>query len=940
MKTIETGYHARIELVNGAGHLLEVEESFNSQNSFGLIKLNDDVGNEQRSFWYYLESKEFFYIDSDQSCTVSTLNDQTKKSIISEWLAFNSLPDETSIFDDPKNLGPILLFLYLASKSNDLQYTGTVDLDGRKCNSWFYCLHDDGPYFDVYFDTNDIPVRLVSSYPDNPTLTTTINIINFEPLINQPSDLITYPYGYGCKRTVTTSVPTPIFAQSDTFNLDLEAALSFTEPDRSAITTARIVKYQGIYSYDLKENGITKRIIHDPKLLIDFQVDPLTGTCVEGQASVGVGYGFTYLRWPYFDKEKFNILDDSVMNLGSVSYMGQIRSETGRLDVFEKQAVNFFYLDGSKYSAIITYFFPASYDKRVSTRNQAPTKIIIKPGRELSQFKSDELVNRIEVKVISYHESSIDFENRFDISGCFNGQGDYTWFQIVFSGRQTDLASWMNQDEYLKEKIRSALSFIPMVRLPDIRVSFIGNMIYITCKLIERPSYEYDFYKTPGFTISNPSRIILRDHEQDCGEVCAEDEDCTNFAYCNNLECRIFSQKKSTYPQIVETSDCDGFGRNNYFVNPKTEVESNFLKSSKSLIHEIKAKITNGDFNFKEPALSALFLFIVSGPDQLGDPDSILGDDEVDDIISSVGDHYQVVLSNRRLLQGNAVLGLDYLSCLTECDNDDSCLVVSFCSSRKGECILGNSTQDVNEDSTALSKGCNILSKSYLTYFRKFPGRSLILDAEQILKNTGKDECARICAQSTSQPCESFDYCPEAGLNQKGSKKIKACFLHNFHIAKDTSSTIDGKVWNFNETKCDHYAKVLSKDYKQLIGLKFNDNMKDSILVQTSGISLERCAGSCSTSGNCESYDFCEVKTQSGQITSKCRLSSSKPNSKSSQSIENSLEKCSIYLTSHSEKSEADKSSSKIWMFIFLSCSMFICAFVIGIIGARYYFKR
>ncbi|XP_053206245.1 uncharacterized protein LOC128390535 [Panonychus citri] len=940
----QTGYQTKIELVTGSGHLFTIDETFNQLNFVGNVKVNDGAGYQHKFFWYHLEAKESFFVGIDQSCSAKNLTDNVKKSIINDWLAYSRLSDETDISNDPQVLGPMLLFTYMRSKLDNLRYLDKVNLDGRQVYQWFYCLKDDGPYIDVYFDSNNnFPVRLVATYPDDPTLTTTLNVITFEPLTNQLNDLITYPYGYGCERLNPSTIVIPQFAQADTFTLDMEAALFFTQPDRSAVTTARIARYQGIYSYDLKENGLSKRIVHDPKLLIDFQIDPISGSCFEDQASNGAGYGFTYLRWPYAENEAYNLLDDSVLNLESkkLNYMGQIVEENKRLDIFEAKLNSFFaFPDDAKFDGLVTYFFPAIYDKRQSVRNQAPLRMVIKPSRELTEIYAVKVVEKIDIKVIEYQEKAIDFEDRFDISECFDKPEDYTWFQIVFSGKKDDLESWKDQDEVLKSITRKVLSFIPEIRIPDIQVSYLGSVVYISCKLLERPSYQYDFYKTPGFTVENPTKIIQRDHEQDCGEICSEDEFCTNFAYCNNLECRLFSSTKgTTYPFIEESTDCDGFSRNNYFVSPKTQVEANFLKSSKSLIHEIKAKISKGELNVKDPNLSALDLFIVSGPDELGDPDKLFQDDDVG--LTNIADHYQVFLSGRRLSQGNSMLGLDYSSCLNECDNDDNCLIVSFCSSRKGECILGNSTENINQESTYSSEGCNILSRSYSSFFKKLPGRSLIFDAEQTLENISVEDCARACVQSSSKSCEAFDYCPEAGMVQNSKTKIKACFLHTFHLAKDSASAIDGKIWNFTETQCDHYAKILSKDYKQLVGYKFNLN-EESMILQTSDVSLENCAGSCITTGNCKSFDYCENQSQSGMITSKCRLSSIKPDAKSSKSLESSIERCSIYVTTYVDPNtiNSSKSHSKAWLLISLSFFTFIIAFTIGLVAARYYYKR
>ena len=50
-------------------------------------------------------------------------------------------------------------------------------------------------------------------------------------------------------------------------------------------------------------------------------------------------------------------------------------------------------------------------------------------------------------------------------------------------------------------------------------------------------------------------------------------------------------------------------------------------------------------------------------------------------------------------------------------------------------------------------------TESFVGFYRKFPGQSLVKDSELTLFDVDESECARVCYESTKIPCKSFDFC-------------------------------------------------------------------------------------------------------------------------------------------------------------------------------------
>ncbi|XP_053210464.1 uncharacterized protein LOC128394197 [Panonychus citri] len=980
----QKGYSGIIEIVESSPTSIkqltnQFKDSYDTVNKVGSIEwLNSGEGlTTIKSAHYYFASSESFIINKDKTpCTTSKLTIDDQRSIIFEWMT----PEMRQIYnsansghwknllgiDDEKieYLGPTVLMIMASKLSSTFgYYKGRVILDGFNVDQWSMCLSpsDSDLVIDTYFLANsNLPYRLVISGQSTTTKTKTlVNFLTYDPILPMAEYVLTFPMGHGCRRDYKYNNPT--WTTTPSYLIGMEAAISYNQPDRLTLSTIKLIKHQNVYSYTISQgNSNTVRIIKTPSLLQYFKVNPRTGTCtIEHENSFFSLTSKTITtQWPLLENDliKYNLLSPSLFTLDGTNFLGAVRTDFGKLHVFEK-IVDSFYVNSAneRVNCLVQFYFPeaVTHDKL-----EIPHHVVIKP---FSSSVEDEILmasvpSRIEITYVDYKTGDdngyslidpVDYADAFDVSGCYDKSGQYTWFQLVFPDTTFDIAQYQDSDSIIFHSFSVLIEpLIPLLRLPEIRVTIFGPNIYVTCKLLQAETF--NFLSLPNTVIANPTRLVVREYMEDCSELCLDVESCSAFAHCGNMQCYLFTSTSEIY-STEHRDDCTVYASmSSSDLSAKSQVEINLLKSSKNILHQLRNKLENGELVLTSLRLSAGDLFIINGPDEIGGVDEEIPMNQLMDR-SSMGDDFQVLIANQRFTGGSRVVGLNYQSCLSLCNNDDDCYTLSYCPAPNSECVIMNKTIDqVKAESTEISSyvdGCDILSKSFLSFYHKLPGRSLVRDAMATIANVQPEECSRRCSQSIGFDCQSFDFCPSIE-NSQDKKSESACFLHNLHVANDQSHELDGNVWDITKAECDHYSRKLSKDYQHIIGRKLSSNTH--ILGSDKDISLERCAFQCNDlSDQCFTFEYCE--SGDSLFTSTCKLTDYIPKSSNDKQLEStsvsSSPLCSIYINRKSQWRVNsghfdDEIEGGLGMAMALGAFFFISAFAIGTIASHLYIKK
>ncbi|XP_015791708.1 uncharacterized protein LOC107368401 [Tetranychus urticae] len=947
----QSGYSTIVEIVSPDSSVIQIKDEYNGDTKTGSIVF--ETREPVKSIHYYWTSKELFVINNGSTmCETLPLDSVHKNAVMSEWMTpeMDQYLDRLgSAVDNVDQLGPTLMMTIVSALSISAYYQGKKTLDDFSVKHWSACASpaDSDLAIDFYFlAKTNTPYRLEIYHQKNANSKTLLNFLTFNQIPAKHDQHVTFPLGFGCKRLNKPKVAIPSWASGDTYFLEMEAALSFVKPDRFTLSSAKVIKYQNVYSYEITESNSITRSIKTPTLINFYQVDPVTGKCsIEYRPFYDFTAKLLTTLWPVSTPSTYNLLSPSLYNLDYTNYLGQVDTEYGTMDVFEGVIFAFYSTtQNEQIDALIQYYFPTF--NAVDNRNQPPHHIIIKPYN-LNNYGwlTASIPNQIEITVVDYMENDINYNDYFDISGCYDEPGQYTWFQLVFPDTSLDIARYQEKDLSIYKSFEAMVSnLIPKLRLPEIRVNIFGPNIYVTGKLLEAETH--NVISTQSTVLSNPTRIVIREYLEDCSQLCLDADHCPAFAHCNNLECYLFTPKDEAYEQEASDNCTLYFPLYSDSSSTTPLVELNLLKSTKNILHQLKDKMTRGELVLPNLKLSAADLFIVNGPEEIGGLDEEYKDRSSPSAYS--GDDFVVIQPNRRFTsEPTRTLGVSYQSCLSLCSNNDDCLTISYCPAPLSECTMTNKTASVVEQSyqrfSSYVDGCHILSKSFISFYRKLPGRSLVIDAVSQVKNVKDTECAQLCTQSTAFDCKSFDYCPKI-KNTQDSKEESACFLHTLHVATDTAHEIKRDVWDFSTSECDHYSRKLSKDYRHLIGQKLSEELQ--FIETVDDVSLEHCASRCSSgSVRCTTFEYCEAPDSVSNSLSTCRLTKSNPvNSNYLVQSSSKTNLCSVYVSKKARKGGKgdldDQDEGGLGMAMAMGATFFISAFVIGIIASHLYIKK
>ncbi|XP_025017014.1 uncharacterized protein LOC112539057 [Tetranychus urticae] len=906
----QSGYQASVEVINPTRNNL-VHDYYDGENNVGYIDLEATIQDKMNRRYYYHSKKEKIAV-RENICTRLDLIQNEKIESIKDWFEPSDIVANSEMFKDFVHLGPTGLMIYAHSISDKASFIGSELIEGRTVNHWFYCTNPNGPYIDFYFDVKtSLPHRFSLYYPEwietqevikvNETRTVkkqvdseskyVYNYYMFKPLFITSDDALPYPLGYGCARKGTSpSTPLPDFSQygAKEFNMDMEAIITYSGRDPIK-TTARVMKRGDVISYEIQEGTDFVRSIEIPPPLGRFEVDEHSGRCNYYTSNYSPD-DTLITRWPFHQDRGFNLLYYLVMKpireltptfIGSI-FLGSLRVE-------EYRAIRFF---SDRVDAIVDYYYIHN------DSNIVPSKVIFTPDRRDSYYGSVGAPTQVEVTIIHAEHGAIniDYKDRFDISGCYQEPGSYTWFQLLFSNH------WLSSNmQMVKESTEEYLtSFIPITRIGSIHAQQVDSNVYVTVKLYDRVRFIEAYSRSDSETVINPSYILQRSKVEDCEQLCNTHPDCNDFSYCDDYTCTIHTDHYR-WPQTQYEQGCTNYLR---WVKDATPlVNKNYLSTMEHVLQQIRNKVSAGEFLLENIGLSAEDLFIVNGPEEIGDISQQL---HLGVSRPLRADDFPMIKTDRHFDEALFKIEKSTLQeCFMACVNDDDCNTLSYCVNQNKECVLSGETssslKDSLEDKTSHADGCNIYQKSFMNLFDEYPGKILVLDAVSTITNVPIGDCAKRCDQSNDFSCESFDYC-NINNNQRNES---VCFLHVNHIEIDKVHQINATNWKLAEAGCSHYSKKSELDYEHKVGLALKDDTKESIVATFDHLSLEHCASRCNSDPNCFTLEFCEsidykqVSDSSVSLTS-CVLTNLKPSNANQTGLfegsKSTKKICSIYI--------------------------------------------
>lgn len=728
----QTGYRAFVEVVHPLGKK-SLHDYYNAEKQAGFIDMEAIVQDKMNRHYYYHQKRVKFTIRDDIYCNSKELNQDQKIEIIKDWFLPNDIVESSDIFKDlDLYLGPTVLMIYANKISDKVSFVGSELIEGRSVNHWFYCGDPEGPCIEFYFDVEtSLPYKFSLYYPqlievegvnaDNQTQTVKkqvtcdrkyiYNFYSFEPLVLSSSDQVPYPLDYSCwEQKYDKKKPLPKFGQADKFSMDMEALITYSDGE-VVRSSARVMKLGEIISYEFKEGQDFVRYIEMPPPLGHYIVYPKTGSCyleVPDYSKDIYGRKTEIITsWPLKKDCGFNLLEYLVMKPKTGSFGDTTTSiadeNLGPFRV-ERYHINDFFF--TRADALITYYYPMN-----TTKDFIPNRITFAPSDSQTQFVR--APDKVEVTIINYSDDNFDYEDRFDVSGCYQESGSFTWFQLLFSN------PWETEYnvESIKEQMKESLiSFIPIFRIGPIHVQQVVSNIYVTIKLYDRLPF-INAYRPSSEKLAYPDNILKLSSREECEQVCTSSNvegssRCNAFSFCDNFDCLIDKSSPNYDPIFDRDYSCTSYHRERGAFEISSFVQ-NYLSPMANVLQQIRNKVSSGSLRFANMEE----MFIVNGPEEIGDISNelIMRPDSSTPLRA---EDFPLIIKDRRLNKPQIKIGKITLNdCFMACLNDDDCNTLSYCNDEIKECILSNETssslKDTIADKTSHAGGCNIYESKY-----------------------------------------------------------------------------------------------------------------------------------------------------------------------------------------------------------------------------------
>lgn len=710
----QTGYEAWAEIVVDGQLAQRINEEFHDEPGEGHVR-SERVSNDFKvEYHYYYQTNECFLITSSSRCHSTTIDESAKAEAIAEIYGSEDQFGITRVFG--KQIGPVGIITGLMNNDKGRFYPTPDEPNVRK---WVFCEPDEYHIAIFFHMKSNNPAYIQVTHPKNDKIMT-ISFVSFIPKTTS-SPVTSLPIGFGCSRQTTQKLPdfpqfagySPRISEPDfQFYAELVSAYSHLRDDdqKFAMTEyARVSFAENTVVLEKTEStGDSHKILTNLDTHVSYSIDKEKSEChmIKIQRNLPPIMMFGML-WP--DSESFNLLHAHLWvpnDFCKPTYFGQTISGAKTMDVYECIIDDFFNDHRVEHiQAVVTYYFPAG--DRI---DRSPSKIVIR-GYQQTAYRNI----RIDLNIIEYSEHPVDNIESFDISQCYQDNSGYVWFQIAFPDTLKQVLSFVGRtlqvEDSFREQLHSWLQ-IPRIRVPDVRISFMGPTMYISVKLLERLDYQLTQKVLPNSILAEPTKIFYLNSLQECGQICDDRDSKCSFSYCSDMRCFIYESDEDYKIQVNSTTDdCQTFAYDpedsrvvRYHKMPSRKVVKHINEHVKKLFIEVGKKRIFADD-----------VYLISGPDDIGRSD----DYNNLDIAGDLENEYQLAQSNRKIFNIDArrPVGLSYIQCLQECENNEDCHSLSYCSAdnnHDNECLISQLYgSQLNDKETRVNEKCNIYTSEF-----------------------------------------------------------------------------------------------------------------------------------------------------------------------------------------------------------------------------------
>lgn len=692
----QTGYESWAEIISEGGLVALVKETYYEDNE--KVEITVIKNGKETKIFHFISTGEIFMV-SQEPCLTLPFDDKSKKMILENIYPARSLATELLVPLFGKIVSPAGLLIALNTRKDG------IFLEEKEEDKFYFC--EDKYNVMVSFVAGNQPSYMTLELPNriNQMTRIRVNYVLYQPR-SEKSEFLTYPYQYNCARLPTVDQPKfpefPPFMphKGDDYQYYMELEATYTkiingrEDSKSVVDRTRVALTEDNIGFEILDlDSKLQRFVFDQNFKISYSIKDDLDWC-SGAKLDAARYG-SELRWPKF-KVNFNLLRYELWEpseSSKINYFGQKMFNNKLVDIFVREISSFY-----------SFFKPAKaiyYFEVSNNRKKAPELIHISP------LTTDANVDQylIELSIINFEERIGDNYDLLDVSPCYQNSHEYSWVQVSFTDSPDKMQRWYHRDIEIIDSFRKHLHSyleIPVIRVPEIQINFYGAELYITMKLLERPDYSYTFTEVKKYRLSTYDSVLYTESSEECGQICLESEQKCDFSYCSDMKCLVQAAKDMEYPEVVFDANCT-----TYMVRSGRKINKFYEMSNSKLVLHIN-KLLGGLFvELDKDRLFAEEAYLVNGPEDTGKTN------QDNDRVHTINNEYKLVKKNKKIRDSNAInaLGLSYKECLQECEDNDECNSIAYCSGGQDQCIQSNyHDKDLFGSRTQVDENCNIFT--------------------------------------------------------------------------------------------------------------------------------------------------------------------------------------------------------------------------------------
>lgn len=461
----------------------------------------------------------------------------------------------------------------------------------------------------------------------------------------------------------------------------------------------------------------------------------------------------------------------------------------------------------------------------------------------------------------------------FDISPCFD-ENHHIEFKLELEEQQRNKQTALTANgrralEHEVRKIIAELSKLDFVRVQIGTAVERRGTVSLTGKLFARPDSGVHFEHLQDKSFGSDSKAVALTvsvrqgvtNIDNCAEQAVSDPTISDADYCFSAKlCILYRAANSSEKSLALTDDkgCSHLTKIRGFSD---------LVSMYTAWNILEEKISKDKMLIELTVEEKTFVF--TGIRRINDPNSQLH--KISPLNSFEKAAYdKITTSESQKVSGKLRLKECADSCLNNlvfpCEAFSYCIDPSSCELH-GAYQRKEMKEKPNSDRAPgyiTTRDCQTYVRSFLHNFERQPGtvaKMIRSSSDTEIKDIENEEkCAELCMERRDFQCESFSFCSPDGL--KGN-----CVLSKHHWRRqDFTQKVTGK----SELDCVQFSRNYFWDYTKTEGIT-------SFAVRTSVVSAggaETCAFECSSSGNCDTFHYCE----DGDICQYIDTSEGKPN--------------------------------------------------------------